>query len=119
MQLRHLRAIVAALLALCAAAAPVVAAPPVPPVRSLYFEHLTMRDGPSHSTVEGFLQDSAGYLWIATESGLDRYDGNSFRIYRRERGNPHALASDTVWTIAEEARSDLWLSTARGGAAHW
>ena len=90
MQFRYLSAVLGALLALCVRAAPVVAALPVPPVRSLYFEHLTMRDGLSHSTVEGFLQDSEGYLWIATESGLDRYDGNSFRIYRRERGNPPA-----------------------------
>jgi signal transduction histidine kinase/ligand-binding sensor domain-containing protein/DNA-binding response OmpR family regulator len=119
MQFRHLSAVVGALLALCGPAAPVAAAPPVPPVRLLYFEHLTMRDGLSHSTVEGFLQDSEGYLWIATESGLDRYDGNSFRIYRRERGNPHALASDTIWTIAEDARSDLWLATDGGGVAHW
>ena len=64
------------------------AAAPVAAVRPMYFEHLTMRDGLSHSTVEGMLQDSRGYLWLATESGLDRYDGYSVRVYHRERGNP-------------------------------
>src|SRR4029077_18439208 len=92
--------------ALSAAAVPASAAVPVPAARPMYFEHLTMRDGLSQSTVEGFLQDSQGDLWMATESGLDRYDGSSFRVYRRERGNPHALASDYIWTIAEDARSD-------------
>jgi signal transduction histidine kinase/ligand-binding sensor domain-containing protein/CheY-like chemotaxis protein len=105
--------------ALLACGAPAQAARPVPAVRPLYFEHLTMRDGLSQSTVQGFLQDSAGYLWVATESGLDRYDGNSFRVYRRERGNPHALASDYIWTIAEDAHADLWLATDGGGVAHW
>jgi signal transduction histidine kinase/ligand-binding sensor domain-containing protein/CheY-like chemotaxis protein len=95
------------------------AAAPVPAVRPLYFEHLTMRDGLSQSTVEGILQDSQGYLWLATESGLDRYDGNSIRVYRRERGNPHSLASDYVWTIAEDAHADLWLATMGGGVARW
>src|SRR5580704_13698754 len=105
--------------ALLAPAGALQAAAPTPAVRPLYFEHLTMRDGLSQSTVEGILQDSRGYLWLATESGLDRYDGYSIRVYRRERGNPQALASDYVWTIAEDAHGDLWLATMGGGVARW
>ena len=103
----------------CAAGGLVQAAAPVPQVRPMYFEHLTMRDGLSQSTVEGMLQDSRGYLWLATESGLDRYDGYSVRVYHRERGNPRALASDYVWTIAEDAHGDLWLATIGGGVERW
>src|SRR5688572_31885387 len=87
------------------------ASPPVPEVRPMYFEHLTMRDGLSQSTVMSILQDSQGFLWLATESGLDRYDGYSIREYRRERGNEHGLVNDYVWKIAEDARGDLWLAT--------
>ncbi|HYM28048.1 MAG TPA: two-component regulator propeller domain-containing protein, partial [Steroidobacteraceae bacterium] len=110
-------ALVAALA--CLGHGPARAEAPVPAVRPLYFEHLGLRDGLSHSTVEGILQDSRGYLWLATESGLDRYDGHSMRVYRRERGNPHALASDYVWTIAEDAHGDLWLATIGGGLERW
>ena len=95
------------------------AAAPAPAVQPMYFEHLTMRDGLSQSTVNSILQDSQGYLWLATESGLDRYDGDSIREYRRERGNEHALASDYVWSIAEDAHGDLWLATDGGGVARW
>ena len=95
------------------------AAVPTPAVRPLYFEHLTMRDGLSQSTVEGILQDSQGYIWLATESGLDRYDGNTVRVYRRERGDDHALASDYIWQVAEDAHADLWLATIGGGVARW
>ncbi|HEV2228937.1 MAG TPA: two-component regulator propeller domain-containing protein [Steroidobacteraceae bacterium] len=119
MQRRHLVAAVAALSALAPPDLRVHAAVPVPAVRPMYFEHLTTRDGLSQSTVEGILQDSQGYIWLATESGLDRYDGNSVRVYRRERGNPHALAGDHIWTIAEDSHSDLWLATAGGGVARW
>ena len=105
--------------ALFACGAPAQAAVPVPAVRPLYFEHLTMRDGLSQGTVEGILQDSRGYLWMATESGLNRYDGNSIRVYRRERGNPQALASDYVWTMAEDTHGDLWLATIGGGVERW
>jgi signal transduction histidine kinase/ligand-binding sensor domain-containing protein/CheY-like chemotaxis protein len=91
----------------------------VPEVRPMYFEHLTMREGLSQSTVMSILQDSRGYLWLATESGLDRYDGYSIHEYRRERGNPQALASDYIWKIAEDAQGDLWLATQGGGVARW
>jgi signal transduction histidine kinase/ligand-binding sensor domain-containing protein/CheY-like chemotaxis protein/HPt (histidine-containing phosphotransfer) domain-containing protein len=104
---------------LCGPSGLVHAAAPLPAVRPVYFEHLTMRDGLSQSTVEGFLQDSRGYLWMATESGLDRYDGNSIRVYRRERGNPQALASDYIWTMAEDAHGDVWLATIGGGVERW
>jgi signal transduction histidine kinase/ligand-binding sensor domain-containing protein/CheY-like chemotaxis protein len=83
------------------------------------FEHLTTRDGLSQSTVMSILQDSQGYLWLATESGLDRYDGNSIREYRRERGNEHGLPSDYIWSIAEDSRGDIWLATDGGGVARW
>jgi signal transduction histidine kinase/ligand-binding sensor domain-containing protein/CheY-like chemotaxis protein len=85
----------------------------------MYFEHLTMRDGLSQSTVMSILQDSRGFLWLATESGLDRYDGYSIREYRRERGNEHGLVNDYVWKIAEDSRGDLWLATYGGGIARW
>ena len=112
-------ALLAGALSVCAPGMAPRAAVPVPAVRPLYFEHLTMRDGLSQSTVEGILQDSQGYLWLATESGLDRYDGNTVRVYRRERGNAQALASDYIWTIAEDAHADLWLATVGGGVARW
>jgi signal transduction histidine kinase/ligand-binding sensor domain-containing protein/CheY-like chemotaxis protein len=83
------------------------------------FEHLTTRDGLSQSTVMSMLQDSQGYLWLATESGLDRYDGNSIREFRRERGDEHGLPSDYIWSIAEDSHGDLWLATDGGGVVRW
>jgi ligand-binding sensor domain-containing protein len=106
----------AACMAMAALSAAAQAAAPAPAMRPMYFEHLTLRDGLSQSTVNGILQDSQGYLWLATESGLDRYDGYSIREYRRERGNEQGLASDYIWSMVEDARGDLWLATT---AAAW
>jgi signal transduction histidine kinase/ligand-binding sensor domain-containing protein/CheY-like chemotaxis protein len=92
---------------------------PAPEVRPMYFEHLTMRNGLTQNTVMSILQDSQGYVWLGTESGLNRYDGYVIHEYRRERGRSDALASDFIWTIAEDARGDLWLATMGGGVARW
>ncbi len=67
------------------------------------------------STINSMLQDSQGYVWLATEAGLNRYDGECMRQFRRDRGNPRGLASDYVWSIAEDAQGDLWLATDGGG----
>ena len=96
-----------------------LAGAPTPATRPMYFEHLTMRDGLSMSTINCILQDSQGYIWLATQAGLNRYDGYSVRQFRRERGNEHGLASDYVWSIAEDSQGDLWLATDGGGVARW
>jgi signal transduction histidine kinase/ligand-binding sensor domain-containing protein/CheY-like chemotaxis protein len=120
--MRNRRRIISILIACVAAAAiapAAVAGAPIPAIRPMYFEHLTMRDGLSMSTINSILQDSQGYVWLATEAGLNRYDGYTVRQFRRERGNEHALASDYVWSIAEDSHGDLWLATDGGGVARW
>ncbi len=39
----------------------------------LRFQHLSVEDGLSHSTVYTIHQDSIGFLWVGTQEGLDRY----------------------------------------------
>jgi len=122
--MRNRRRITSILIACVATAAigratAAVAGAPIPAIRPMYFEHLTMRDGLSMSTVNSILQDSQGYVWLATEAGLNRYDGYTVRQFRRERGNEHALASDYVWSIPEDSHGDLWLATDGGGVARW
>ena len=119
MRIRRIFSTLAACIAAVTLSAAAQAAAPVPAVRPLYFEHLTIRDGLSMGTVNSILQDSVGYVWLATESGLDRYDGYSIREYRRQPGDAHGLASDYVWSIAEDPNGDLWLATDGGGVARW
>jgi signal transduction histidine kinase/ligand-binding sensor domain-containing protein/CheY-like chemotaxis protein/HPt (histidine-containing phosphotransfer) domain-containing protein len=116
---RRILNLLAACLATGTVSGAALAGPPIPATRPMYFEHLTMRDGLSMSTINSILQDSQGYVWLATEAGLNRYDGYSVRQFRRDRGNPHGLASDYVWSIAEDAQGDLWLATDGGGVARW
>ncbi len=79
------------------------------------FDRLTLEDGLSQSTVLDVLQDSKGMLWIATENGLNRYDGYEFQTFYRERGNPHALSSDFVFDVEEDGEGRLWIATNGGG----
>ena len=46
---------------------------------NIKFNNLTIEDGLSQSTVETMYQDSRGYIWIGTNDGLNRYNGNEFK----------------------------------------
>lgn len=102
------------LLCLALRATAAVAAPPL-----IRFERLSVQEGLSQTTVLDVFQDSRGFVWIATEDGLNRFDGYTFRIYRHDEQDPASLPSDTVWRIAEDRDGDLWVATQGGGVARW
>ena len=81
------------------------------------FNHISLDDGLSQSTVLSVLQDANGMIWIGTENGLNRYNGYEFEVFRRERGKPDTLSSDFVFDIEQDANGNLWLATNGGGLA--
>jgi ligand-binding sensor domain-containing protein len=48
----------------------------------LRFERYTIDQGLSSDRIRDITQDLLGYIWIATESGVSRYDGYEFKVYR-------------------------------------
>ena len=83
------------------------------------FRQLTVADGLSQNTVMDILQDDFGYIWLATENGLDRYDGYSVHSYQRGVVHEGDLANDYIWKIDQDAAQNLWLATEGGGVARW
>ncbi len=81
------RSLVAAL-ALAAVSAVPAAAEIARPIR---FEHLSADEGLSQVGVMDVLQDRRGYIWLATEDGLNRYDGTSFKVYRHDASDLETL----------------------------
>jgi len=79
------------------------------------FEHLTMEQGLSAQIVIDMLFDSKGYLWAATENGLDRYDGYSFTTYRFDPRDPHSINQSLTFSLFEDGEGTIWVGTAEGG----
>src|SRR5438445_7022950 len=76
-------------LAALAAAIPAGAAS----VRPIRFDHLSLEQGLSQSTVMDILQDRRGYIWLATEDGLDRDDGLFLPGYKHDPADAASLPS--------------------------
>jgi ligand-binding sensor domain-containing protein/two-component sensor histidine kinase len=81
---------------------------------SLRFEHLTIKDGLSQSLIYNIFQDSYGYLWIATQDGLNRYDGYEFKVFKNNPFDSTTLTHNWVWTVQEDNRGDIWAGTFQG-----
>lgn len=101
----YLRAVTLLMLLLCCLVP--AAAQPVPPSP----RQVTVFDGLPSNTVNRMAEDRYGYLWIATNDGLARYDGRNYRIWRSEDG----LRDNRIWSVLVDARNELWIGTENAG----
>lgn len=62
----------------------------------------------------GFCQDKDGFIWIGTNRGLLRFDGNSYDVYRHEDAVPGTLSDNRVLGVLCDSKGCLWVATANG-----
>ena len=77
------------------------------------FDHYTSKDGLLTDFVLSLCCDSRGYMWIGTNDGLSRYDGDAFRNYTIADGL--ALSRVTCITESRKEPGTLWIGTNGGG----
>lgn len=83
----------------------------------LSFTTFTSRDGLSSNTVFAILKDRFGFLWVGTDDGLNRFDGTSFKVYRRTKDKPASLAANHVTALFEDSDGILWIGTNGGSVS--
>jgi len=79
------------------------------------FASLDIQAGLSDNHVTAIFKDSRGYLWFGTWSGLNRYDGYSFKVFRKNDGDPASLTDDNIQRIFEGPEDKLYIATGTGG----
>jgi signal transduction histidine kinase/ligand-binding sensor domain-containing protein/CheY-like chemotaxis protein/HPt (histidine-containing phosphotransfer) domain-containing protein len=78
------------------------------------FAVLSLRDGLPNTSVSGIVQDSKGFIWLATQGGLARYDGSSFKTYTNEPFDESTISSDQLQSIFLDKGDILWIGTYNG-----
>jgi ligand-binding sensor domain-containing protein/putative methionine-R-sulfoxide reductase with GAF domain len=68
------------------------------PLQGHNFARYTTADGLSSNMVTGIAEDSAGFLWMATRSGLNRFNGNRFVQYH-STDDPKSLPGDELMSL--------------------
>lgn len=72
----------------------------------------TTLDGLSQNDVQCIYQDSKGFIWLATNDGLNRFDGYEFKVYGYQS---NGLTSNLIVCIDEDSHGNLWIGTADRG----
>lgn len=79
------------------------------------FEHISIDDGLSQSTVTSIAQDAKGFIWYGTEDGLNKYDGYTFTVYRHVSGDSLSLSHSYISALYYSQRAKtLWVGTQNG-----
>lgn len=71
-------------------------------------------NGLENSKINSLYQDTRGFLWIATENGLFRFDGESFYDIQKLQKPGHSLASTLVLCVFEDSQGTFWIGTSSG-----
>jgi len=87
---------------------------PDPETDKIYFRKMTREEGLPSNVVRWIENDFRGYLWIGTDNGLVRYDGNEMKVFRYVPGDSTTLAESSITRIMESSDSLLWIGTKSG-----
>jgi ligand-binding sensor domain-containing protein/AraC-like DNA-binding protein len=79
------------------------------------FIHYSVDDGLAGSYVNKMIQDSDGYLWIATVNGVSRFDGTHFENFYKEDGLPGNFSVK----LFADSRNRVWISILNAGLAYY
>jgi len=82
------------------------------PPEQYAYTHYKLSDGLASNVVNNMVQDERGFLWLATNNGLQRFDGNNFITFNSDAGDAARLPSDEVTQVFLDTKGDLWVTTA-------
>ena len=76
------------------------------------FRNYTINDGLSQSAITTIIQDDIGTLWIGTQDGLNRFDGQSFENFTSDK--IEGIENDYIHSSIKAKDGKLWFGTANG-----
>ena len=68
----------------------------------------------SNSLINKIFQDNEGFIWIATENGLNKFDGTKFSIYKHSKDDSTSIKNNYVRTVFEDSDANFWVGCING-----
>lgn len=81
-------------------------------------DRIGIEAGLSSNYVVSVTQDNKGFLWFATESGLNKFDGNKFKVYKKkdQQSSPISISGNELNKVYADKYEDIvWIATQREG----
>lgn len=74
--------------------------------------YFSVNEGLSHNIVSSMLIDTVGFMWIATENGLNRFDGNTFKVYKNT--DEQSIINNSINKLFLDSKGRIWLGANEG-----
>ncbi|WP_338846936.1 two-component regulator propeller domain-containing protein [Massilia sp. W12] len=125
--IRHLRLALCCLCGLLCSSQALAQAMPLPALPppsgfdflQAYFENVSKPDAIPNGIVSALSQDAQGWLWVATQNGLLRYDGYRFERFVSREGDAASLPGNYVRSLWPAPDGSLWVGTDNHGVARF
>jgi PAS domain S-box-containing protein len=82
---------------------------PVVDAKGIRFTRLSTDEGLSQTKVTHVVQGDQGFMWFATQYGLNRYDGYNFKLFVHDPRNPNSLSGVYIRTLFKDRDGALWV----------
>src|ERR1700749_4915585 len=79
------------------------------------FAHVDVTNGLSNNHITSIYKDTRGFMWFGTVSGLNRYDGYQFRIYKHEARDPPSITDNYIEQVFEGPGGRMWIECPKQG----
>ncbi len=77
--------------------------------KQIMFRNIGIENGLSNNSINVFLRDQKGFIWIGTSDGLNRFDGYSFKIYKHNPDDSNSIASTNISNLAQDYKGTIWI----------
>lgn len=78
------------------------------------FSSYSINEGLSQSVVNCIFQDSKGFVWIGTQNGLNRFNGETFNVFTTNPADSLSISNNWIYAITEDLNGNLWIGTKDG-----
>lgn len=82
--------------------------------QQMRFDHLSVKQGLSQGNVTDLLQDKFGFIWIATEDGLNFYDGYKVTVFRTNPDDSTSISNNSIQCLQQDDVGNIWIGTQGG-----
>ncbi len=79
-------------------------------------EKIGLDQGLSNNNVVSTDQDKEGFIWICTKDGLNRFDGNTFKVFKHSNNDRNSISSNVLNCVYADKYDDIiWIATEKNG----
>lgn len=82
-------------------------------------KYYTLEDGLSQVSTNDLLLDHSGFVWIATQDGLNKFDGNIFKHYKYNKQDSLTLSGNLINKLLEDNTGKIWVGTVASGLNYY